>query len=106
MLNINFEFRKGILFLRLIGEMTKENYKIKDKEIKELLINNEFKYIVINTNYLYQVDLEGIKYLIEIFSITKNTNIDSNLVICDKFDVIKRLIGQNIPNIKDEIEVL
>lgn len=106
MLNINFEFRKGIFFLRLIGKMTEENYKIKDREIKELLINNEFKYIVINTNYLYQVDLEGIKYLIEIFSITKNTNIDSNLVICDKFDVIKRLVGQNIPNIKDEIEVL
>ncbi len=104
MLKINFEFRKGILFLRLIGNMTKENYKPKETEIKELLIDNEFKYIVINTNYINEVDLDGLNYLLEIYCFTKSNN--SNVIICDKFSIIKRLLGQNIPNIKDEIEVL
>lgn len=103
MLKINFEFRKGIFFLRLIGEMTQNNYEMQ-KEIKELLINNKFKYIVINTNYLEQVDLVSLNYLIELFYITKNNN--CNLIICDKFSILERLLGKNIPNIKDEIEVL
>lgn len=104
MLNISFEFRKGIFFLRFIGELNKETYMINEKEIKELITQNNFKYIVINTNYLNKVDLTGLNYILEICYLTKESK--SNLVICDKFNIIKRLLNNNIPNIKDEIEVL
>ena len=104
MLRINFEFRKGIFFIRLIGSLNNQNYIKKDKELKELIIKNKFKYIVINTNYLNKVDLDGLNYLLEIFYLTRN--IETNLVICDKFSIFKRLLNNNIPSIKDELEVL
>jgi len=104
MLKISFEFRKGIFFLRFIGELNKETYQKQDHEIKELLLQNNFKYVVINTNYLNKVDLTGLNYILEICYLTEA--IKSNLVICDKSNIVKRLLKSNIPNIKEEIEVL
>lgn len=104
MLRISFEFRKGIFFLRLIGNLNNQNYKKKDKIIKNLIIDNKFKYIVINTNYLRKVDLDGLNYLIEIFNIT--TTNQSELIICDKSNIFDRLLNKSIPSIKEEIEVL
>ena len=104
MLKISFEFRKGIFFIRLIGDLNNQNYQKEDKKLKELIIENKFKYIVINTNYLKKVDLDGLNYLLEIFYITKEN--ESNLVICDKNSIFKRLLNNHIPSIKDELEVL
>jgi len=104
MLEINFEFRKGIFFIRLIGDLNNQNYKQKDHILKHLIVENKFKYIVINTNFLKKVDLDGLNYLLEIFFITKTY--ESNLIICDKNSIFKRLLKNNIPSIKEEIEVL
>ena len=49
MLKISFEFRKGIFFIRLIGNLNNKNYKTKETLLKNLIIENNFKYIVINT---------------------------------------------------------
>ena len=104
MLKINYEFRKGIFFIRLIGNLNNKNYKQEDIKIKEIIIENKFKYVVINTNYLKKVDMDGLSYLLEIFDVTKD--IESNLVICDKNSIFKRLLNDTIPSIKEEIEVL
>ena len=104
MLNINFEFRKGIFFIRLFGDLNKETSKKKDAYLKELLNDNSFKYIVINTNYLSSIDLDGISYLTKIL-LTSNS-FDCNLVICDKTKLFKTLLNNNIPSIEDELEVL
>lgn len=104
MLNISFEFRKGIFFIRLIGNLNKDTYKQKEKELNELILENKFKYIVINTNHLEKVDLEGLNYIIKIYYMTKENN--SNLVICDRFKILKTLLNNNVPNIEDELEVL
>ena len=90
--------------MRIIGDFCDENYYEETKKIKELILFNKFKYIVINTNYLEKIDLNGLNNLLEIFYITKNNN--SNLVICDKSNIFKRLLNGNFPIIKDEIEVL
>jgi len=104
MLKIIFEFRKGIFFIRLIGNLNNQNYEKEDLKLKRIILENKFKYVVINTNYLEQVDLDGLNYLLEIFYITKQN--ESNLIICDKNSIFKRLLDNNIPSIKDEIEVL
>lgn len=104
MLKINFEFRKGIFFIRLIGNLNNKNYKRNEILLKDLIVENKFKYIVINTNYLNNVDLDGLNHLLEIFYITKIN--ESNLIICDKNSIIKRLLNNSIPSIKEEIEVL
>lgn len=104
MSEINFEFRKGIFFIRLIGELKKETSKQIFNELNELIVNNRFKYIVINTNYLKAVDLTGLNCLTKTCCIAKTC--ESNLVICDKTNIFKTLLNNNIPNIKDELEVL
>lgn len=104
MLNVNFEFRKGIFFIRLFGDMSKQNFYNETEELKKIIIANEFKYIVLNTNYIHKIDLEGLNYLLELYYISKEFS--SNLVLCDKTNVMSRLINSNIPHIKDEIEVL
>ena len=93
MLNINFEFRKGIFFIRLIGDLNGESYRNKEKELIELITQNKFEYIVLNINYLTKM-----------YYITKENK--CNLIICDKFKIFKTLLNNNIPNIENELEVL
>ena len=100
MLKINFEFRKGIFFIRLIGNMNSKNSKIYQREIKELLLSNRFKYIVINVNNLNSIDGSGINYINNIYNMIISNH--SNLLLCDKF----KLLNNIIPTIDDELEVL
>ena len=104
MLKMSFEFRKGIFFIRLIGDLNKESYKNIEDELNELITINKFKYIVINTNYLRKIDLIGLNYITEIVYMTREN--DSNLVICDKNNIINRLLSSRLPNIATELDVL
>lgn len=104
MLKINYEYRKGIFFIRIFGNFNKNNYLKNNEQIKEILQTNKFKYIVINTNYLNEIDMAGLNYLLEICYIAKEN--EGNLILCDKTNNITRLFNYNIPNISDEIEVL
>lgn len=104
MLNINYEFRKGIFFIRLFGSLNKETYYKKEDELEGLITENKFKYIVLNTNYLNDIDLDGLNYLTKIYYLTRICN--SNLVICDKYNILKILLNNNVPNINSELEVL
>jgi len=104
MLSLNYEFRKGIFFLRLIGNLNKENYMIHQPIIEKLLITSKFKYIVINTNYLHNIDLSGLNCLYKLCHLSQQN--DSNLIICDKNKFFTKLLHYNIPSIKDEQEIL
>lgn len=102
MLNINFEFRKGIFFIRLIGDFTKDTIIDKLKNIKALIEYHKFKYIVINTNYISHIDIDGVGYLNELLL----SNHDTYIVLCDKFNIYNSILNLNIPNIVDEGEIL
>lgn len=104
MLTISFEFRKGIFFIRLIGDLNKDSYKQNELELKNLIINNNFKYIVINTNYLNTIDFDGLNCITKIYYLIKENK--SNLIICDRFKLIKTLLNSNVPSIENELEVL
>ena len=104
MLNIIFEFRKGIFFIRLLGNFNNNNYEKEKDKISSLIDENQFRYIVINTNYIEKISLDGINHLIETFYKTKKK--ENNLIICDKYNIFKKLLNNSIPSIKDEIEVL
>ena len=104
MLNINFEFRKGIFFIRLIGNLNKDSYKQREEELNNLIFGNSFKYIVINTNYLKTIDLDGLNYLTKILCMIRDNQ--SNLVICDRFKIFQTLLNNNFPNIENELELL
>ncbi len=104
MLKLIFEFRKGIFFIRLIGNLNKDSYLIVEDEIRELIEDNHFKYIVINTNYLETIDLTGLNYITKIYYLIKENK--SNLILCDKTNKLKELLNNIVPNICDELEVL
>lgn len=99
--NISFEFRKGIFFIRFIGDLTSSK---QNDNLLELINENKFKYVVVNTNYIKNIDLSGLNYLTKIYYITKESN--CNLILCDKYKIIKELFNNNIPSIENEIEVL
>lgn len=104
MLTLNYEFQKGIFFLRLIGELNEASYLTQQHIIEELLTIIRFKYIVININYLHKINLSGINCFSKICYISQKNN--DNLIICDKSNFLTKLIRKNIPNIKNEQEVL
>ena len=103
MLKINFEFRKGIFFIRFIGDMNKDTSLEKVKEIKLLLRINKFKYVVINVNHLKTINNVGIDYLSDIYNMTKREH--GYLILCDKFKLVKKIFD-NVPRINSELEVL
>ena len=103
MLKINYEFRKGIFFIRLIGDLDKNNYYKQENFLEELISYNGFKQVVINTDLLRNVDIYGINYLINFNKILRSKN--TNLVLCDKTNISRTLFGNQIQHINNELEV-
>ncbi len=93
MLKTNFEFSRGILFIRLKGDLNK-------RTIKELNIS-DFKFIVLNINNMYSIDSYSIKYLNNIYK--RNQSKDGKMIICDKFNISKKLL-KDIPKINEEYD--
>ena len=80
MLNIELEFRYGMLFVRLDGVLNNNTYMKFSKCLENMIYNNGLKYFVINLERLTSVDDSGLKELInKYFDIKLN---DGNLVIC------------------------
>ena len=48
MLKVLMEFRKGILFIRLYGTLSKNTLDTFNKEVKEVIINSGIRYVVLN----------------------------------------------------------
>lgn len=104
MLKMNTEFRKGVLFIRLIGNLTKDNYLKKEKEVTSLRENIGLKYIVINLDEITSVDLNCLNDLINYYQDIKNNN--EILFICEQKKVLStKLLKNQIPSINKEIEV-
>ena len=92
-LKTNFEFSRGILFVRLKGDLNKST-------IKELKIN-DFKFIVLNINNMYSIDSYSIKYLCNIYK--RNQDANGKMIICDKFNISSKLLS-DIPKINEEYD--
>lgn len=93
MLKTSMEFRRGILFIRVIGDLNKNT--IKD------IIDEDFKYIVINIDNIYSIDSYSIKYLNKLYKKLKKSR--GNMIICDKFSLSRKLFIK-IPKIDNEYE--
>lgn len=95
MLKINTEFRKGIMFIRIKGNLTKNN--IDKVEYKD------FKYIVFNFDNLLSIDSYSINYIINYNN--KITKENGKLIICGKNNSLGNDLFKNkIPIIDNEIK--
>ena len=86
------EFSRGILFIRVKGDLNKDT-------IGELIIK-DFKFIVLNINDMYSIDSYSINYLNKIYKKNKKS---IKMIICDKFNISNKLL-KNIPSIREEYD--
>lgn len=100
MFKVNYEFRKGILFIRLKGNLTKSN-----KELIAKLYDTECSYIALNLDEVKSIDIYGIKYISNLY---KNLcSINGSLVLCDKNrNISTHIFNNQIPYVVNEIDLL
>lgn len=65
MLDINMEFRKGILFVRLGGDFSGKNCSLLDKSLQKLVSNNNVRFITFNVSELTNIDSNGINTILK-----------------------------------------
>lgn len=65
MLDINMEIRRGILFVRLKGSLTKETTKYFKSEVSNLIEEKGIRYLVINLAYVNNIDEVGIDIILK-----------------------------------------
>ena len=87
------EFRKGILFIRLKGDLNKNTVKG--------VIEDDFKYIVLNIDNMYSIDSYSIKYLNKLHKSVEDS--EGKMIICDKFNISRKLL-KDIPKINNEYD--
>ena len=87
------EFRKGILFIIVKGDLNKSTIRG--------VIDRDFKYIVLNIDDMYSIDTYSIKYLNKIYKLYEKNN--TKFIICDKFNISKKLL-KDIPKINREYD--
>lgn len=87
------EFRKGILFIRLKGDLNKNTIRG--------LIDRDFKYIVLNIDDMYSIDSYSINYITKAYKKIEDTR--GKMIICDKFNVSRKLL-KDIPKIESEYD--
>lgn len=80
MLDINLEFIRGMLFVRLEGVLDNNTYTKLSDCLDDMIHNKKLKYFVLNLEKLDIIDDEGINTIIErYFDVSLN---DGKLVIC------------------------
>lgn len=80
MLDINLEFIRGMLFVRLEGVLDSNTCTKLSNCLDTMIHEKELKYFVINLEYLSFIDEDGIKAIINrYFDITLH---DGKLVVC------------------------
>ena len=80
MLDINMEIRRGILFVRLIGNLNKETSKYFKEEVSNLIEENGIKYLVMNLSNLNNIDNIGADLILDEYRYIAKIN--GKVVIC------------------------
>lgn len=102
MLNINMEFRKGILFVRLRGNLDKYTLKYFKKEVSNLIIENGLRYIVLNLKELKYIDSSGIKQLIKDCNHISKSN--GQVLVCEKYNNYTKKLKYYDSTISNELK--
>ena len=93
MLNIDLEYKRGILFLRLNGVLNEKNYFILEDAIKNVVSKAGIKYLLINFEKLYDIDDKGLSSIIN--SYKEYIKDRGKLLICGYHDKTKLFIEKS-----------
>ena len=72
MLEINFENRKGVLFVRLEGILDKNTVSKLQNEITDMIKDNGIRNVVFNLSKLKSIDMRGINNLLYDYELCRN----------------------------------
>ena len=93
MLEIDIENRKGVLFVRLDGDLCQKTIDKWNYDVKDLLIDTEIRNVVFNITNLKMIDLKGINSLYYSYEICKNNH--GKTIICGINDNIREKIKKS-----------
>ena len=79
LLEYDFIFKKGILFIRLKGEINEVTSKIISEEIDPLIEENGIKNVVFNLKEINNIDNKGIATIYECYNRLNERNSDIEL---------------------------
>lgn len=74
MLEINMEFTKGILWIRLKGILNKKTSVTFEEEVIPVILKHGIKYVVVNLDKLNLIDVKGIESLMSLNEVVHNLN--------------------------------
>lgn len=89
-MKIDMEYRKGILFIRIKGSLTRKYINKFENEILPIVLKQGMKYIVINLENLNEIDNYGLETLSNLYEIIKRNKGRTSL--CNVSDYIKERI--------------
>ena len=72
MLDINFEFRKGVLFIRLGGILDMNTVHKLKTAVTEMIRDNGIRNVVFNLSNLKSIDMKGINNLLYNYELCRN----------------------------------
>jgi len=81
MLEINMEFRKGILFIRLNGQLNEKTVDKLEREVTELVKENGIRNLVFNLEDVTNIDINGINALLKNYKLCKQN--DGKTLVCN-----------------------
>lgn len=96
MLEISMEIRKGILFIRLGGELTKDTIPKLNREVTELVKQAGIRNVVFNIENLISIDMKGINGLFYNYELCKNNKGKSMLCGVEKTAVKQKIINSRL----------
>ncbi len=104
MLNMDLEYNKGILFVRLKGNLNrKSSYKL-NNYLLPVLLKHKIKYLVYNLYELEGVDESGIDAILNTKCAIKSNK--GKICLCEVSKELKRLIRRlRIKSVEDERKV-
>ena len=110
MLKIILEYRKGILFVRLGGVLTKETVQEFNDEVIKTIQSNGIHTVVVNIEELEELDLKGMNALLYCYESCKKNKGTALLCGITKEKVKQRLDKGRVLNymlqIKNELDAL
>lgn len=102
MLNINTEFRKGIMFVRLEGELKKDTIKIFNDEVIEIIKKAKISNVVFNLNELNLIDFKGINSILYAYELCKKRK-GKSLMCGNNINIKNRLKKSRLVNYVYEV---
>lgn len=110
MLDINMEFRKGILFVRLGGDLSVNTYEQLDESLQRLVNNNNVRFITFNIAELTSIDSEGINTILKYSDALSRLSGKAFICYLDNDSIKNKINNSIIPyymfEIKDELAAI